>query len=55
MGPELVQFPFENTSQQNQVAVKTLMQRKVKEDRSNLINAGMNNLSHLTNNNEPST
>lgn len=47
MGPELRQFPYEKSNQSTAVAVKTLMQRKIKEDRSSLINAGMNNLSLL--------
>lgn len=49
LGPELRQFPFENPNSNNnsQLSVRTQLQKKVREDRLSLINAGMNNLNFL--------
>jgi hypothetical protein len=46
-GPELKIYPYQHSGQNTQLVLRSIQQKKVKEDRSSLINAGINNLGFL--------
>jgi hypothetical protein len=46
-GPELKIYPYQHSGQNTNQVLRTIQQKKMKEDRVSLINAGINNLGFL--------